>query len=363
MPARPGVAGGGLLSLVDAGGSTRHYPTFDGNGNMSEYVNQAGTKVAHFEFDPFGNPTVDSESNAADFPYRFSTKPQDPVTGLYYYGYRYYDPLTGRWPSRDPIDEGGGPNLYNFVVNDGIDWADDLGLRKCCCGPDITEALKATLNDVEDNFNKLSWLDTQSVCWTFITRRDGWVIRPDWDIDPLNAQFDAASRIVLPTNLANLCGHADSDNSDSCKATVTVDGECHYSGTVNYALFGKVSKLCNQWQPFMVERIRVWKIGGNLFSKHPRPWPHRTYENARAWANAGYFGWLTPSEYWRDMKASLKPVPAEGAIRNPEPSTPLQMNPRGDRKGCTPCNRSIGKKVLQWKAGVKWNGDQFDGGL
>ena len=119
---------GGLLSLVDAGGSTRHYPTFDGNGNVSEYVNQAGTKVAHFEYDPFGNLTVDSESNAADFPYRFSTKPQDPVTGLYYYGYRYYDPLAGRWPSRDPIEEGGGPNLYEFVGNDGVADMDVLGL-------------------------------------------------------------------------------------------------------------------------------------------------------------------------------------------------------------------------------------------
>ena len=43
------------------------------------------------------------------------------------YQYRYYDPLTGRWPSRDPIGEGGGPNLYGFVRNDGIDHVDRLG--------------------------------------------------------------------------------------------------------------------------------------------------------------------------------------------------------------------------------------------
>lgn len=34
------------------------------------------------------------------------------------YGYRYYDPVTGRWPSRDPIGEQGGVNLYGFVGND-----------------------------------------------------------------------------------------------------------------------------------------------------------------------------------------------------------------------------------------------------
>ena len=59
-----------------------------------------------------------------------------------YYGYRYYDPLTGRWPSRDPIGERGGLNLYGFVGNDGVDTNDLLGLTdgyyypdydKCCC--------------------------------------------------------------------------------------------------------------------------------------------------------------------------------------------------------------------------------------
>jgi hypothetical protein len=33
------------------------------------------------------------------------------------YLYRYYDPLTGRWPSRDPIEEEGGVNLYAFGPN------------------------------------------------------------------------------------------------------------------------------------------------------------------------------------------------------------------------------------------------------
>jgi len=44
------------------------------------------------------------------------------------YGYRYYDPVTGRWPSRDPIEEEGGMNLYGFVGNDSIGGIDSLGL-------------------------------------------------------------------------------------------------------------------------------------------------------------------------------------------------------------------------------------------
>jgi uncharacterized protein RhaS with RHS repeats len=46
------------------------------------------------------------------------------------YGYRYYDPVTGRWPSRDPIEEEGGINLYGFVQNAGTNWIDVLGLKR-----------------------------------------------------------------------------------------------------------------------------------------------------------------------------------------------------------------------------------------
>jgi len=37
------------------------------------------------------------------------------------------DPLTGRWPSRDSIEEEGGINLYGFVGNDCIGKVDFLG--------------------------------------------------------------------------------------------------------------------------------------------------------------------------------------------------------------------------------------------
>ena len=66
------------------------------------------------------------------FTYRFSTKPKDIETGFCYYGYRYYDPMTGRWQSRDPIEENGGFNLYGFIGNNGVDKWDILG-NECCC--------------------------------------------------------------------------------------------------------------------------------------------------------------------------------------------------------------------------------------
>ena len=118
---------GGLLTEKQDG--NYFYPTYDGNGNISEYLNIDSLIVAHYEYDPFGNTVVSQGNDAADFEYRFSTKPLDSETGLYYYLYRYYDPLTGRWPSRDPIKESGGVNLYGFVGNDGVNIIDLLGLN------------------------------------------------------------------------------------------------------------------------------------------------------------------------------------------------------------------------------------------
>ena len=46
------------------------------------------------------------------------------------YGFRYYNPETGRWASRDPIGERGGLNLYAFLGNDWVNQWDYIGLSK-----------------------------------------------------------------------------------------------------------------------------------------------------------------------------------------------------------------------------------------
>jgi RHS repeat-associated protein len=56
--------------------------------------------------------------------------PPPKTTGVTDYSYRWYDPLTGRWPSRDPIEEKGGINLYGFLRNNGLNWWDYLGLSE-----------------------------------------------------------------------------------------------------------------------------------------------------------------------------------------------------------------------------------------
>jgi RHS repeat-associated protein len=132
---------------------------YDNNGNVTElYDGDSGEIVGQYEYDPYGN-TIKAEGQAArENKIRFSTKEYDSSTGLYYYGYRYYDPVAGRWPSRDPIQERGGLNLYGFVRNDGVNHLDVLGLIPDCedcekkhtdCTDIAMTAYDGTIADIE----------------------------------------------------------------------------------------------------------------------------------------------------------------------------------------------------------------------
>jgi RHS repeat-associated protein len=98
--------------------SSFHAPAFDGNGNIVAYVDMAtGNRSATYEYGAFGEALIADGPLADAFMFRFSTKYLDAETGLYYYGYRYYNTATGRWINKDPLHEQGGVNLYAYVGN------------------------------------------------------------------------------------------------------------------------------------------------------------------------------------------------------------------------------------------------------
>ena len=86
-----------------------------------------GAVSAQYDYDPFGETLQASRSAAGICAFRFSTKYSDLESDLLYYGYRFYNPSTGRWLSRDPLGEWGGLNLYGFVVSDSLDYFDTDG--------------------------------------------------------------------------------------------------------------------------------------------------------------------------------------------------------------------------------------------
>jgi RHS repeat-associated protein len=123
-----GAGGVGGLLAENLAGNGVQFAAYDANGNVAALVSaSSGTVTANYEYGPFGEVIRETGSMAKLNPFRFSTKYDDDETGLLYYGYRYYNPSTGRWPSRDPIGEKGGLNLYEAVLNNPINVTDDLG--------------------------------------------------------------------------------------------------------------------------------------------------------------------------------------------------------------------------------------------
>ncbi|EEJ8283269.1 RHS repeat protein [Salmonella enterica] len=91
----------------------------DGDGNVistEEYYPYGGTAVW----------TVRSQVEADYKTVRYSGKERD-ATGLYYYGYRYYQPWAGRWLSADPAGTVDGLNLFRMVRSNPVTLKDNDG--------------------------------------------------------------------------------------------------------------------------------------------------------------------------------------------------------------------------------------------
>ena len=129
-------AGGvsGLIKVAYYGAATTNcFVAYDGNGNVSALINASnGVTVANYDYGPFGELIRCSGPMAKINPFRFSTKYDDDETDLLYYGYRYYNPSTGRWLCKDPLGEKGGLNLYAFGNNDLVIGYDPYGLCVAC---------------------------------------------------------------------------------------------------------------------------------------------------------------------------------------------------------------------------------------
>jgi RHS repeat-associated protein len=73
--------------------------------------------VAKYKYDPYGRTISSSGPLAAANLYRFSSKEINLTSGMYYFGYRFYNPAIQRWMNRDPLSEAWGANLHCFVAN------------------------------------------------------------------------------------------------------------------------------------------------------------------------------------------------------------------------------------------------------
>jgi RHS repeat-associated protein len=163
---------GGLLALSQVSdGSYQHYFYHsDASGNITSLTDSSGGLAARYLYDPFGNMLGQWGPMADANQFRFSSKQIHAKSGLYYYGFRFYDPSLQRWLNPDPIGEAGGDNLYRYVMNSPLCFVDPYGFGiwddiqnfgvKVSRALDHDPEMTAVAAELSDRFN--NWLRENS---------------------------------------------------------------------------------------------------------------------------------------------------------------------------------------------------------
>ena len=203
-------------------------------------------------------------------PFYFTGRPIDALDGgdlaVQNNSNRYYDPVTGRWLTRDPLgvqdglalwyfDNSGlpqskahaaakqysdGMNVYEYVGSNpvvdsdslglylglGRDFADNLpGPRKKCgiCGPDVTAQLTMVRSELSRKYNDPA-NDKDTLC-------DEMYSGDGWDIGDLHYET-----VQVPSGCATM----------DCEDTVMVGNKCYSVHEVNYYMWGIINQLCGE---------------------------------------------------------------------------------------------------------------------
>ncbi|RGQ33560.1 RHS repeat-associated core domain-containing protein, partial [[Clostridium] leptum] len=116
---------------------TKYYYIFNVKGDVIGILNQSGTQIVSYQYDPWGKVLSVSGSEASTIgqfnPIRYRGYYYDTETGFYYLQSRYYDPTTRRFLNADGIVGANQDaicyNLFAYCSNNPIMLTDESGNR------------------------------------------------------------------------------------------------------------------------------------------------------------------------------------------------------------------------------------------
>ena len=104
---------------------TSSYYEQDGLGSVTSLSNAAGALANTYNYDSFGKLTA--STGTLTNPFQYTGRDVDAESAINYYRARYYDPMTGRFLSEDPIRFAGGINFYAYVLDNPVNKNDPMG--------------------------------------------------------------------------------------------------------------------------------------------------------------------------------------------------------------------------------------------
>ncbi len=118
------------MPVAMTAGGLKYYLAYDQVGTLKVVADASGNVIKKIEYDSFGNIINGTNPDFA-VPFGFAGGLYDRDTKLVRFGYRDYDPETGRWTAKDPIGfAGGDTDMYGYCLNDPINSIDTDGLIK-----------------------------------------------------------------------------------------------------------------------------------------------------------------------------------------------------------------------------------------
>jgi RHS repeat-associated protein len=120
------------VTVFSSDATNTYYAVKDHLGSVHALIDSSGQPAAQFTYDAWGNVLSTTITSSVltinSFRYLWQGREYSFATGLYNFRARWYDSVTGRWLSKDPIGLEGGLNLYAFCGNDPVNFIDPSGL-------------------------------------------------------------------------------------------------------------------------------------------------------------------------------------------------------------------------------------------